>query len=715
MSNSDYYGKQTIASQKSYPEIYYPEKLTEFKNDWQNIIAETMVSSPPNKPDEVSSKPDKPYFVIELVFLGFIISSFIGIIAKSWVTFFIILFISAFFTLIFYLSEKINYPSKLKEYNEKVSIYNRAYARYETKKENREIELQTLKKTIKSNENKYTDERLKYIENLLKPVILAKKPFHENKQGRSEKIFFNYLLKHFGEDIKKDKVIEIFRSGTAYIPDFIFEHSQSNLVIDIEIDEPYSLSNNEPIHFYNNENDKKRNYYYVNKNWIVVRFSEKQIINTPQSCCKEIAKVILDLTGDDSYYLQLIHSTELNTQKKWSYEEAEIMAQINQREQFKNNQEELKNIFFEAKVIKGIRTWSDSEKRIKIALYAIEITSGILKGKVESCFQVLEPTENQNEYIELPLLPANSKVKVSTFIRNKVLSYRIIKIVAFAFTVWQEGADWVDVPELYKGGFWIKNEMYQLETLYSKSNEITRAIRDKWEASLFNQNDLVNYSENNQKYVLNKKVSAHLLISFTEAANVKYNIGNLKHILRTIKDNNKNFKVEDIRIFLEGFGIQLSEGAVEDIQKNGYKIINQATGNEVKITFSDMFKPSSEHNFNHGIFEKLMSFLEKVIQSKEDLIVEYNGLNNPLEQIRTIIEQLSIIEAKHSHLSGSLSFRDQIKSFDFFKQSPLIQLSEIKLETNEILAELERVKASLIWLKNKRKEKKISLEWRNYF
>ena len=69
--------------------------------------------------------------------------------------------------------------------------------------------------------------------------------------------------------------------------------------IDIEIDEPYSV-NNEPIHYIECDNDQKRNKYFIDHGWIVIRFSERQITLYPKGCLKIVEDV---LSSIDSTYL----------------------------------------------------------------------------------------------------------------------------------------------------------------------------------------------------------------------------------------------------------------------------------------------------------------------------------------------------------------------------------------------------------------------------
>src|SRR4051812_45600587 len=82
--------------------------------------------------------------------------------------------------------------------------------------------------------------------------------FDNYKSGLTENYFEYKLDKYFRGHIKTKKVID---NGWKYPyqPDFILYYQIHNLCIDIEIDEPYVLSNKLPIHF----NDEKRNNFFL--------------------------------------------------------------------------------------------------------------------------------------------------------------------------------------------------------------------------------------------------------------------------------------------------------------------------------------------------------------------------------------------------------------------------------------------------------------------
>ncbi len=119
--------------------------------------------------------------------------------------------------------------------------------------------------------------------------VPAKQP---PRPGVSEVYLHSFLIQHFPGLIHINLALgdPIKTSKRPYYPDFTYRDENLNLYIDIEIDEPYFYGNNclKPHHI----NDEKRNEFFLAAGWIIVRFSEYQVVTQPQSCCKYIATVI---------------------------------------------------------------------------------------------------------------------------------------------------------------------------------------------------------------------------------------------------------------------------------------------------------------------------------------------------------------------------------------------------------------------------------------
>ena len=112
-----------------------------------------------------------------------------------------------------------------------------------------------------------------------------------------------------------------------YIPDFVLYQARNNLYIDIEIDEPYDIKSRKPIH-YIGSNDVNRDNYLISNGWVVIRYSEKQIFSQLEEVIKDIQSKISWLESTN------FCSSSLSTENRWTYNEAEIYAKENCREQY---------------------------------------------------------------------------------------------------------------------------------------------------------------------------------------------------------------------------------------------------------------------------------------------------------------------------------------------------------------------------------------------
>lgn len=75
-----------------------------------------------------------------------------------------------------------------------------------------------------------------------------------------------------------------YQLGKARIP------GDYDFYIDIEIDEPYSLIDGTIMHHDRTKNEE-RNLFFNEINWGIIRFTEKQIVETPAQCCSLINEV----------------------------------------------------------------------------------------------------------------------------------------------------------------------------------------------------------------------------------------------------------------------------------------------------------------------------------------------------------------------------------------------------------------------------------------
>ncbi|MBD2772568.1 hypothetical protein [Iningainema tapete] len=214
------------------------------------------------------------------------------------------------------------YKQRLAEYQQQLSEYENRYNRrlklMATGTQKNSLLLQTRQKKLKA---------------LLNGRIQLPCNSSNAQQGVSEEQFFRYLLRYF-PTVCQGMEFEIPNSSFRYSADFILYHQQSGLGVDIEVDEPYEGRTGEPHHCVDQGKDSRRNQFFIDNNWIVIRFSEKQVVQHPDSCCKVIASAIAQITGDYSCLASLQDVPALLLDKQWTIKQAKRMAKTDYRQSY---------------------------------------------------------------------------------------------------------------------------------------------------------------------------------------------------------------------------------------------------------------------------------------------------------------------------------------------------------------------------------------------
>ncbi|MBE9212327.1 hypothetical protein IQ247_06330 [Plectonema cf. radiosum LEGE 06105] len=222
-----------------------------------------------------------------------------------------------------------SYPKRLEEHRHQIKDYDRRFLKYEERK-NRHEEEQRIART---------PERIAQwqYEQILK--ILAFTISHDGDrstapEANAEGRFRTYLQQYFSDKIHVKLTINIPNYEHPYSPDFAYIDRTINLYIDIEIDEPYAYNTEEPTHYTGAWKDNNRNKFFNDKGWIVIRFSERQVICYPHNCCKTVAQIVAQITGDSSVLNQFTDIPDLQQQRQWTEAEAIQMAQRKERDNY---------------------------------------------------------------------------------------------------------------------------------------------------------------------------------------------------------------------------------------------------------------------------------------------------------------------------------------------------------------------------------------------
>ncbi|PRY38461.1 hypothetical protein CLV58_109188 [Spirosoma oryzae] len=225
-----------------------------------------------------------------------------------------------------YESDVENYKTfELPQYQKNVQHYRTLYDSYKITKKRWEEEL------TKREDEKY---KASLKTELITILLKGSKTLIKNKKriikGTSEELFLYSLNTHFPGKILTGFSIPVAGEDYLYTPDFILFEKELNLYIDIEIDEPYVGRTGEPIHFIESS-DQVRDACFIENNWIVVRFTEKQVYGSPTACCHEIARVVNQIKP---IYDWADPSITVTVEPQWTLQEAIQMAKDNSRNKY---------------------------------------------------------------------------------------------------------------------------------------------------------------------------------------------------------------------------------------------------------------------------------------------------------------------------------------------------------------------------------------------
>ncbi|MGL5059211.1 MAG: hypothetical protein ACRC62_04440 [Microcoleus sp.] len=160
----------------------------------------------------------------------------------------------------------------------------------------------------------------------------------EAQEGATESFFLSHM-KEFLPDLHTVQGVPFAIPGSKlrYSCDFTVAHQETGIAADIEIDEPYvatSSNYGKPHHCCDRPLDANRNRFFLQGNWMVIRFAEEQIALQPAACCKLIARVFAGVTGSEKIAAHLNSVPDLLPVKHWNSKTAGAMARHNYRQTY---------------------------------------------------------------------------------------------------------------------------------------------------------------------------------------------------------------------------------------------------------------------------------------------------------------------------------------------------------------------------------------------
>ncbi len=342
----------------TYPQVHLPQSYYQILTCEPKLPLAPVAPVAPIKPSQPKTESSDVGCAIVL-FLASILLLLYAFTNTKFLLPAIVLFILMLFYLMTSSSDKESptqtfesysaiYPGLLKKYNEELVTYSKQLEQYETEC----IILRSSEYLLDYRQDQFAQNFYN-----IKPPVEADKSV---RNGVSEKYFLTYLKEVFGSKVLINQMIE-HNKGSFY-PDFAILDNDFNLYIDLEIDEPYVGSTGEPIHHIGSS-DHKRNQVITDLNWIVIRFTEEQVIEQPRECCLFIKNIL-----DQMKLLQNVETSfaKLKTVNVWSYDVASRMAFRRYRHSYlpTNLQEILKYETFEEGnflVDEKIKEWKTKE------------------------------------------------------------------------------------------------------------------------------------------------------------------------------------------------------------------------------------------------------------------------------------------------------------------------------------------------------------------
>jgi len=321
-----------------YPVILIPDSIRQFCADNPILILEESASStrkPPLTPRSPVSNNSRYSLVIQLwiasVAVVMLVNWLFGMSLMAFWSSLVCASVSAVaaFSYLRFVDFQVRdrYKQRLADYQQQLSKYE-SYQLCRLQPKGKETEQY----------NSLLQDRSKLLKKLLKKIVQP--PASQSKggaqQGVSEKQFFIYLCRYFSGfyDFCMGGEFPIPGTSFRYTADFILVHQPTGLAIDIEIDEPYEGRTGKPHHCVDRGKDNQRNQFFLERNWVVIRFSELQVVKYPDACCKAIARIIAQITGDYRGLVQFGNVADLLPHKQWTVKEAIYMAKTKFRKSY---------------------------------------------------------------------------------------------------------------------------------------------------------------------------------------------------------------------------------------------------------------------------------------------------------------------------------------------------------------------------------------------
>jgi len=170
-------------------------------------------------------------------------------------------------------------------------------------------------------------------------IVRTHRSGNTKRRGFKEVSFQESIQKYFGSQfiISGQVRLNTGKETRPFEPDIalIDRKTEKNIRIDIEIDEPYAGISRQPTHC--KGEDVMRDSYFVDRGWLVIRFSEFQVHTQEKECLKFIAFVLQAIDANYSIPHDLISTINFKGEKLWDVVQAQKWEKAKYREQYLNH------------------------------------------------------------------------------------------------------------------------------------------------------------------------------------------------------------------------------------------------------------------------------------------------------------------------------------------------------------------------------------------
>ncbi len=167
-------------------------------------------------------------------------------------------------------------------------------------------------------------------------IIRSHRIGKSKRRGHKEESFQRSISIYFGDsfEVLGNARLNTGKGTRPFEPDIaiIGKASSSRLRIDIEIDEPYAALSRKPIHC--DGEDRNRDIYFIDRGWIVIRFSEHQVHLFEKKCLKFIVEIIQSIDPSYKFPFTFNEISDLPPESLWDLVQAQKWENIKYREEY---------------------------------------------------------------------------------------------------------------------------------------------------------------------------------------------------------------------------------------------------------------------------------------------------------------------------------------------------------------------------------------------